>query len=255
MPLAHLRGMRDCIPCGNPERHRGSGSAAGPVEWRLARKPTPEGDLAVTGKDARTLVWKAVRVPVRLVARVAGRLVARVAGRAGARVAGRAAGFVLLDALGGLALLGLLAVGALSLVQGGARVAREAAHVDRAVAVARSAVAHWEAASFRALPGQFGADPDDWEASVDTAGGGADGGAAGGAAGGADGGADGDVPDELRELVSVLPGGRLRAELAGLGPTGATARFSDCVAMRETVTVSWDAVGGFRRRVAVSVTR
>lgn len=199
MRLAHVRGMSDCIPCGNPDVC---------------------GGLVVDSESAK-------------------------------RPSGRAAGFVLLDALGGLALLGLLAVGALSLVQGGARVAREAAHVDRAVAVARSAAAYWEAVPFRALPGEFGVGLDEQEAALDTAG------ESAGDTGGdtADGDADGDVPAELRELVDALPGGRLRVELAGLGVAGGAARFGECVAMRETITVSWDAVGGFRRRVAVSVTR
>jgi hypothetical protein len=144
-------------------------------------------------------------------------------------------GFALLDALASLALLGLLAVGSLSLLGGGARIAREAAHVDRAIGAVRSCTARLAVRTFEELPLHFGAEDGDQLAALDTA--------------------DGTAPEEWDALVEELPGGQLRAELRGLEQGGGATAFEDAVALRLTVVAAWDAIEGVRREVTLVETR
>lgn len=144
-------------------------------------------------------------------------------------------GFALLDALLSVALLGLLAIGTLSLLHGGTRTAREAAQVDRAVGAAQSCVARLAARSFHELPEHFGADHGGRSARLDTE--------------------NGTAPDAWSRLVEGLGDGAVAAELTALGSGGAASTFEQAVALRVTVTVSWRAVGGHAREVQLVDTR
>ena len=144
-------------------------------------------------------------------------------------------GFALLDALIAIALLGLLAVGTMSLLHGGARAARAAGDLDRGLAAARSCLARLEAKSFHELPEHFEADPADLEARLDTA--------------------DGSAPDGWEQLVDGLRGGSLDARLEALGEGGVAVSFADAVALRIIVKAQWRLGASHTREVTLVATR
>ena len=132
----------------------------------------------------------------------------------------------MLDALAGLALLGLLAVGVLSMLHLSVHMMQQAARLDRAREAAQSIVARCDAVSWARLPEFFHATPDRSRAWLDTT--------------------DGTAPIAWQRLIDTLPGGRIRACLEGLGPQGRPADFGRALALRLRVELLFD--GGPRER-------
>lgn len=136
-------------------------------------------------------------------------------------------GYVLLDALAAFALLGLLAVGTLSLLHGAVHISRQAARLDHARGAVESVAARLDLVSWERLPEYFGAGSSEEDAVLDTG--------------------DATAPGGWPALVEGLPEGRVLARLEGVGAGGAGAAFAGAMALRLRVEVSYREGSRWRR--------
>lgn len=128
-------------------------------------------------------------------------------------------GVLLAEALVALALAGGLVVAGLGLAGEAARIHRAAGWRAGAVEAAEVVAAHLAAVSYARLPEVFAAPAGASRAVLDSA--------------------DGTAPPGWSALVQGLPGGEVRAELAGLARGGAAVPLGQALALQVRVRVRW----------------
>ncbi len=124
-------------------------------------------------------------------------------------------GFALLDAIVGLALLGLLATGALTLAHGAVRLHVETRRTERAAEAAESVMRELDTVSWHRLPVVLGAPGSAARHQLDAG--------------------DSGAPARWQALRRGLGPGTLLVSVEGLGPGGAPARLDEALVLRVEV--------------------